>query len=353
MKIGLVGWGIETKSAFDYFGPTHNYLICNEEKRDDFPADCNNVSIQYLDMVRTSGMPGTIKDFSYLRDIENCELVVFSVAARKNLESLFNETHHFWKIAKTTQHIFFENCPTKNIIGVTGTKGKGTTSTLIYKMLLASHYNAYLAGNIGISVLDLLPKLKADDWVVLELSSFQLYKLPHSPHIGVHLMMMPEHLDWHDSMEEYADAKSNLFAHQSTNDIAIYLPTNTYSLKNAEKSNGTKIPYTEEPGAYVNESGYFTIDDQDICLTRDAKLLGNHNYENICAAVTAAWLVTRDINAIRSVITSFSGLEHRLEYIAEINGISFYDDSFGTTPDTAIVAMNAFTEPKIMIVGGS
>ena len=247
---------------------------------------------------------------------------------------------------------FLRVCPTKNVIGITGTKGKGTTSTLIFQMLEAAGKDVYLGGNIGVSPFDFLPKLSPDSWVVLELSSFQLIDLKYSPHIGVCLMIVPEHLNWHTDMVEYTEAKSRLFKNQMENDIAIYFSDNEYSRQVASAGVGRKLPFFKAPGAEVID-GNVVIDGQTICATSELRLLGEFNWQNACAAVTAVWQVAQNIDAIRSVLTTFSGLEHRLELVREIDGVKYYDDSFGTTPETAIVALQAFYEPKVIILGGS
>jgi UDP-N-acetylmuramoylalanine--D-glutamate ligase len=188
---------------------------------------------------------------------------------------------------------------------------------------------------------------------VLELSSFQLYHFHHSPHIGVCLMVVPEHLDWHQDMQEYVEAKSNLFQYQSPEDIAIYFAGNKYSEEIANYSPGIKIPYCKEPGAKVRTDGMIVIGEAEVINKSQVKLLGEHNLQNICAAVTAVWQITQDADAIRKVLSSFSGLEHRLEFVRELEGVKYYDDSFGTTPETAVVALKAFTQPKVVILGGS
>jgi UDP-N-acetylmuramoylalanine--D-glutamate ligase len=351
MNIALVGWGIETKSAYRHYGNEHQYLIVSEEPLKDAP-DSENVTIQSLDSARKPGLTGNVDDLSYLEGLEGYDLIIYSPSAHKNLEKVYGVSSPFWQRAKTTIEVFFEVCPTKNIVGVTGTKGKGTTTTLITKMLEANDIPTYIGGNIGIPVLDLLPKINRNDWVVLELSSFQLYKLTYSPHIAVHLMMIPEHIaEWHKTMDDYVSSKRNIFANQNNTDIAIYHATNTYAVENVESSAGRHIPYLQEPGAHL-ENNQIVIDGKVIIEVEKVALLGNHNLENVCAAITAVWQVHQDIAAYQTVLESFTGLEHRLQLVGELNGIRYYDDSFGTTPDTAVVAMDAFTEPKVMIVGG-
>ncbi|HEU5005281.1 MAG TPA: UDP-N-acetylmuramoyl-L-alanine--D-glutamate ligase [Candidatus Saccharimonadales bacterium] len=354
MKIGIVGWGLEGKSAFNYFGPNHEYLIVNETPLDDFPEESAKIKVKYLSGGRPPGLTGNISDLSYLNDIENCDKIVYTPVARKNLEKLFPDDHSFWQKATTNQHIFFETVATKNVIGVTGTKGKGTTSTLITRMLEAAGKSVHFGGNVGRPVLDFVKEVKSDDWVVLELANFQLYKFPYSPHIAVCLMITPEHLEWHHDIDDYVEAKSNIFRHQKSDDIAIFFPNNKLSAKIAAYSPGHKIPYFHPPGVFV-DSGSDIVSDggkTKIINKEDVKLLGAHNLQNICAAVTTVLQVTDNLDAVRRILASFTGLEHRLEFVRDLEGVRYYDDSFGTTPDTAIVAMQAFSEPKIMVLGG-
>lgn len=351
MKIALVGWGVETKSAYQYYGTNHTYLIVSEEPLSDTPKS-ENISTRSLEITRKPGLTGNVDDLSYLENLESFDLVIYTPSAHKNLEKVYDSTSPFWKVAKTTLEVFFEVCPTKNIIGVTGTKGKGTTTTLIHKFLSANNLSTHIGGNIGVPVLDLLPSIKTDDWVVLELSSFQLYKFPYSPHIAVHLMMIPEHIaEWHKTMDDYVSSKRNIFANQTESDIAVYHATNKYAVENVESSAGKHIPFLQNPGAYV-ENNQIVIDNNVVINTNEIALLGSHNLENVCAAITAVWQVHQNIEAYQDVLRSFTGLEHRLQLVRELNNVKYYDDSFGTTPDTSIVAMNAFVQPKVMIVGG-
>jgi UDP-N-acetylmuramoylalanine--D-glutamate ligase len=201
----------------------------------------------------------------------------------------------------------------------------------------------------------LLPKIKPEDWVVWELANFQLRPTSRSPHIAVCLMIAPEHQDWHPDMADYLKAKTNLFAHQKPDDIAIYFAGNEDSKKIALTSPGRQIPYYQRPGARVRDDGMIVIgeNETEIIHKTKVKLLGEHNLQNICAALTAVYEATGSLDKARVILTSFSGLEHRLEFVRELEGIKYYDDSFGTTPDTAIVALQAFSQPKVVILGGS
>jgi UDP-N-acetylmuramoylalanine--D-glutamate ligase len=231
--------------------------------------------------------------------------------------------------------LFFDLCPAK-IIGVTGTKGKGTTATLIYKILNAAGKDVYLGGNIGKGIFGFLPRLTKDSFVVLELSSFQLIDLDHSPHIAVVLMVTAEHLNWHKSLKEYIDAKKNIVVHQKSSDFAVV---------NKDYPNSVEIGESAR-GKAVWVSGKEVLD-------WETKLRGEHNRENIAAAAAVARILKIDADVIRRVVKSFKGLEHRLEEVGKVKGVAFVNDSFATTPETTMAAIKAFKEPIILIVGGS
>lgn len=335
MKIAIIGFGQEGRAAYDYWHVGNEITICDQNEAVITPD-------------------GTAKQLgaNYLQNLDVFDLIVRSpfvhprllveTAGPEILEKVTTNTNEFLKV-----------CPTRNVIGVTGTKGKGTTSTLIAEMLKSAGKTVHLGGNIGVAPLEMFKQtIAADDWVVLELSSFQLIDLKHAIHIAICLMVAPEHLDWHEDFEEYLAAKQQLFMNQGEQDTAIYFADNDNSVSIADASIGQQIPYFAAPGAWVS-SGKIVIDDHELCSVTDLKLLGEHNWQNVCAAVTAVWQVSQDTAAITSVLTSFSGLEHRLEFVQEVNGVKYYDDSFGTTPETAIVALQAFEEPKVVILGGS
>lgn len=335
MKIAILGFGKQGRSAYEYWRGGNEITVC----------DGNEALELSGDVERQLGP-------DHLKNLDRFDLIVRSPIVYPGDIAAANSAAILDKVTTVTNE-FFKVCPTRNIIGVTGTKGKGTTSTLITKMLEADGRTAHLGGNIGTPPLDMLKNgIQADDWVVLELANFQLIDLEYSPHIAVCLMVVPEHLDWHSNQEEYFAAKERLFARQTADDIAIFYAENEVPRKIASTGNGQKIPYMTEPGAVV-ENGQILIVGQKVCAVGEIKLLGNHNLQNVCAAVTAVWQITQNTEALRSVLTSFSGMEHRLELVRELDGVRYYDDSFGTTPETAIVAIQAFEEPKVVILGGS
>ena len=335
MKIAILGYGLQGRSAYEYWRDGNEITVCDGNEQVVLPDD----------VARQLGA-------DHLKDLDRFDLIVRSPIVYPAAIVAANSPAILEKVTTVTNE-FFKVCPTKNIIGVTGTKGKGTTSTLIARMLEADGRRVHLGGNIGVPPLDMLKDgIGADDWVVLELANFQLIDLKYSPAIAVCLMVAAEHLDWHADAAEYFAAKSRLFAHQTSDDIAIYFAENPVSTQIASRGDGRKIPYFTKPGALV-KNGEITINEQRICPTSELKLLGQHNWQNACAAVTAVWQITQNTEALRSVLTTFSGLEHRLEMVRELDGVRYYDDSFGTAPETAMVAIKAFDEPKVLILGGS
>ncbi len=335
MNVALLGYDTEGKASYEYYQALGTQITICDQK---------------TDLAVPDGV-GTQLGEGYLDNLDQFDVLVRTAGLPPRLVLEKNPG----VAAKITSHVneFLRVCPTLNVIGVTGTKGKGTASTLIAKMLEAAGKQVRLGGNIGVPPLTFLSELTADSWVVLELSSFQLIDLGLSPHIAVCLMVVPEHLNWHKDMAEYVAAKSQLFEHQTSDDVAIYFADNAVSYEIAGTGAGRKVPYYQSPGAWVN-GNMLTIDGQEVCTTDELKLLGKHNWQNACAAITAVWQAgAHDIAAMRSVLTSFTGLEHRLEFVRELGGVRYYDDSFGTTPETAIVALQAFAQSKIVILGGS
>ena len=262
--------------------------------------------------------------------------------------------------------LFFDLCAAK-IIGVTGTKGKGTTATLIHKILQAAGLKTHLAGNIGLDPFEFLDELTTEDWVILELSSFQLQDLHKSPHIAVVLKITPEHLDYHKKFEEYWQAKSPIVKFQLPEDVAVLNYDNEITRAFAQQTEAkifwNSIRQEVRPGCFVRgEEIVFTPSPGDgegggevaIMDASDVHLLGRFNLENITAAIAGAHAARiSDPQLIKKVVSEFRGLEHRLEFVRETNGVKFYNDSFSTTPETSGAALSAFSAPIILIAGGS
>ena len=246
------------------------------------------------------------------------------------------------------------------IIGITGSKGKTTTTTILYNILCGLGYKPYLGGNIGIPLFSKLDEMESTDIVVLELSSFQLMNMTVSPNVSVVTNISPDHLDVHGSYEEYIDAKKYIFKNQTDSDILVLnLDDNIVSTFDKE-ANG-EVRYFKNKSKdksilkdnYVLNNGYITYNDEKVIDTSKLLLRGNHNYLNICAALNA---IKEYINVsnedLEDIIKNIKGVEHRLEFVREINNVKWYNDSASTTPDKSLAGIYAFDEPIVLIAGG-
>lgn len=344
MNVALVGFGIENQAAYRYWAAKGaNITVCDQNSNTELPDNAQ----------------GQLGD-GYLDNLDRFDVIVRTVGMHPRI--ILDKNPTVATKLTTAVNIFFEECR-KPIIGVTGTKGKGTTSTLIHRILEAGGKKSVLAGNIGTPMLDMLAEAQSAEYVVLELSSFQLYDLKYSPAIAVCLMVVPEHLNWHSNFEDYKHAKSNLFRYQNSDDVAIFnaLSPASHDIAAASPSSH-KLTYAVAPAGqvapplctvYVKEDAIFHHQQVAIGIA-DVALPGWHNLENICAAIAATWhLIGGNTEVIRSVTTTFSGLEFRLQFIRELNGVKYYNDSFSTTPETAIAALRSFVQPKVIILGGA
>ena len=247
------------------------------------------------------------------------------------------------------------------IIGVTGTEGKTTTTSIIYEILKSSGKNCFLGGNIGKPIFTEIKNMKPEDIVVLELSSFQLMGMRVSPDISVVTNMYPDHLNIHSSYEEYQQAKKNIFLHQNENGVVILNYDNEITRKFADevKSNLVFFSSLENlENGYVYDrkdetiKSYVNGKSKNILKKQEIKLRGIHNYENICAALAATATIVDEKDQIKA-IKEFNGVEHRLEFVRELNGVKYYNDSIGTSPASTIAGLNAFDENIILLAGGS
>lgn len=243
------------------------------------------------------------------------------------------------------------------IIGVTGTEGKTTTTTIISEIIKNSGKKCFLGGNIGKPIFTKINEMTPEDIVVLELSSFQLMGMEVSPDISVVTNIYPDHLNIHKSYEEYQDAKKNIFKHQNKDGIVVLNKDNeiTYSFANDVNSNIIFFSSKEE----LQNGYYYDRNDEKIKFNNkplisksDIKLRGIHNYENICAALAATSTIVDEKMQIET-IKSFTGVEHRLEFVRELNGVKYYNDSIGTSPASTIAGLNAFSENIVLLAGGS
>lgn len=254
--------------------------------------------------------------------------------------------------------VFFDLCPCK-IIGVTGSDGKTTTTTLIARMLETAGHTVHLGGNIGRALLPGIEKVKATDYVVAELSSFQLISMRQSPDVAVITNITPNHLDVHKTMEEYVEAKSNIFSHQNGFSTTILNADNSYTKKFAKQVRGKLNLFSRQSavqrGAWMDENGmiwYSSNDSQTKVIdSKEILLPGAHNIENFLAAFSAVWeLVPRE--AMLQVARTFTGVEHRIELVRTLDGVRWYNDSIATSPTRTIAGFHSFDQRLILIAGG-
>ena len=247
--------------------------------------------------------------------------------------------------------LFFELCPC-TIIAVTGSDGKTTTTTLISEMLKAEGKTVWLGGNIGTPLLPMIDQIRETDYAVVELSSFQLMDMQRSPHIAVVTNLAPNHLDVHKDMEEYIQAKVNLFRYQGSEDILIVNADNAITA--AFQGNGSTRYFSysaqNKTGTYLQDdmicrAGVPVLDKKDIILP------GEHNVENYMTAIMAVQDLVSD-ETVRQVAKTFGGVEHRIEFVREVQGVRYYNDSIASSPTRTIAGLKSFPQKVLLIAGG-
>lgn len=331
MNVAVAGYGIEGKANVAYWlAKGAQVTVLDQKEIHDIPSGVEIITGP--------------EAFAYL---DAYDIVVRTASLRPDKLS---SARRIWSATNE----FFTECPAP-IIGVTGTKGKGTTSSLIASILQAAGKTVHLVGNIGVAALEVLPIVRPEDVVVFEMSSFQLWDLEKSPHIAVVLMIEPDHLDIHTDMSEYIAAKARIAVSQNAEDVVVYHPDNELSRSVAMNGPGRKVRYGEpgDGGVYVKSNKFFVQDDP-ICSVSTLQLVGQHNVENACAAITTvlAYDCTIAFEQIKQGLESFTGLPHRLKLIRETDGVRYYDDNYSSAPGAAIAALRAFTDPEILILGG-
>lgn len=247
---------------------------------------------------------------------------------------------------------FLKYCPAK-VFGVTGSDGKTTTTTLIYKMLKEEGYNVFLGGNIGNPLLNRIEEISESDYVVIELSSFQLMDVNYSPNVSVITNLSPNHLDIHKDMEEYVNSKKNIFLHQGKDDFVILNEDNniTNSMKVEVKSNIRTFSLRDKNAFSYFDGENLICNNSIICNIKDVKLMGMHNIENLLAAFSAVYGFV-SLDSMKKVATTFMGVEHRIEFVREIKGVKFYNDSIASSPTRAVAGLKSFNKKVILIAGG-
>lgn len=356
-QISIVGLSVEGVDSAKFFCAQGARVICRD-RRSHRELSATLEQLRPYHLVFQLG-PG------YLEGLNKSDEVVRSPGVSPLTPELFEYAKKIKPVTSLTK-LFFENCRGR-IVGVTGTKGKGTTSTLIARLLEASGKKVYLGGNVGVPLLSQSSKIKKTDWVVLELSSFQLEDMNRSPNIAVVLRITQDHLanfdtlasNFHETRADYLKAKESIVSFQGPQDWAVFNSDCPVNLDFSKKTPAQKFwysrsgrpvdAYVKNHTVFLRASGRIT----KICSSSEIKLYGDHNLENIAAATLTARILKIPLRTVRKTVSSFAGLEHRLEFVREVGRVSYINDSFSTVPETAVAAIDAFDRNIILISGGS
>lgn len=347
LVLGLGISGLSIVKALDKLGAK---IIVSDSKTEEELADFFNKT-------------GEINFKKYLNnekiDFEKIDLIVKSPGISPDSESILRAKSMDIEII-TDLELAYRISPTPNIISITGTNGKTTTTTLVGEILKDEGLKPFVVGNIGIGILDHMVEAKEDDIFVIEASSFQLEDTKKfKPKVGLILNITPDHLSWHGSLEKYIHAKKKNIINQDEKDYTIlnYDDNILREMGKNLKSNIIWFSVKEK----LNQ-GIF-IDGEDILIkkgeetynvmkVKEVTLPGKHNLENILGSIGVAWSMDLDMESVKNTIKNFKGVEHRIEYVSTINGASYYNDSKGTNPDATIKAIEALKSPIILIAGG-
>ncbi len=261
-------------------------------------------------------------------------------------------------VVTSEMEVFFDLCPCK-LFAVTGSDGKTTTTTLIAKMLETQGYTVHLGGNIGRALLPIIDEIDANDCAVVELSSFQLISMRKSPNVSVITNVAPNHLDVHKTMDEYIDAKRNIMIHQNAFSRTVLNADNdiTRGFENDVRGQSLMFSYRHPVanGAYYGPDGILYMSDKngltEVMRRDDIKVIGEHNVENFLAAISAVWEYVTPENIVKTA-REFKGVEHRIEFVRELDGVKYYNDSIATSPTRTIAGLAAFNQKVILIGGG-
>lgn len=348
-KVAVIGLGVSNLPLLDYLNKmSSNVTVFDDRNIEQIPKDIIDKITKY--------------EFSFSFGENNLEkLVGFDIIFRSpscmptRKELVLEEQKG--AIVTTEIEMLMEMAPCK-IIGVTGSDGKTTTTSLIYEIVKKAGITAHLGGNIGYPLFTKLAQINEDDVIVLELSSFQLMNMTVSPDIAVITNISPNHLNIHKDYEEYIEAKKNIFKNQKEDGILVLNYDNEITKDCKKDANGKVVYFSSkeklEDGVIVDKDVIKECEDRirkHIISTKDIHLRGMHNYENVSAAIAATKSFI-DIDTIVSAVKDFKGVEHRIEFIRELDGVKWYNDSIGTSPTRTMAGLNSFDEGIVLIAGG-
>lgn len=349
-KVAIIGLGVSNLPLIDYFHEKKSQVTVFDSR------EIGEISKEIIDKVTNYAMKMSFGK-GYLSKLQGFDLILRSPSCLPTVPELEEEANR-GAIVTTEVELLMKMCPCQ-VIGVTGSDGKTTTTTLIYEILKNAGYNCYVGGNIGTPLFTKLHEIKPDDKVVLELSSFQLMGMEVSPSISVITNITPNHLNVHKDYEEYIEAKKNIFKYQDRDGILILNYDNEITKNCSAETKGKVIFFS---GKEKLDNGYIVDGDvikecddklrKHIVSVKELTIRGKHNYENICCALAATKTLV-DVSKALEVIKSFPGVEHRIEFVKEINGVKWYNDSASSTPSRTISGLNAFDEEIVLIAGGA
>lgn len=348
-KIAIIGIGVSNTPIIEYLHGLGAKITVFDQREE------QEINTDIYEMIKSFNIQASFGK-NYLSKLVGFDVIFRSPSCVPTIPEIQAERERGAVITSEIEKLI-ELCPGK-IIGVTGSDGKTTTTSLIYEILKTAGYTCYLGGNIGIPLFTKLHEISENSYVVLELSSFQLMNMKISPDIAVVTNVTPNHLNVHKSYDEYIDAKKNILKFQSTNSIAVLNYDNDITKNMAKEAAGKVILFSSKSKL---ENGYIVDDWQvKICKNglrrrilsiKEIYLRGIHNLENICAALAATSTLV-DIDTQIKAVKQFKGVEHRLEFVREINNVKWYNDSIGTSPTRTIAGLNSFDEKIVLIAGG-
>ncbi len=347
-KIAMCGIGISnTPLILNFLEKGARVVACDKRNREQIG--------EIADRLENAGAELKLGE-DYLEDLE-VDIIFRTPGMSFNLPEL--EKARKRGIAVTSEmEVFFDLCPA-TIFAITGSDGKTTTTTLISKMLEADGKNVFVGGNIGNPLLPEIEKITKDDFVVVELSSFQLISMRKSPDVAVVTNVAPNHLDIHKDMDEYVEAKKNVLLHQNAFSRTVLNRDNGITESFRKFVRGQSLGFSMERklnnGAWLDSNGVLHMAyrgiDVPVIDRKEIAVIGDHNIENYLAAITAVWGYV-SLDSIKKVAHEFMGVEHRIEFVREFNGVKYYNDSIASSPTRTIAGLKAFDKKVILIAGG-
>lgn len=350
-RIAIIGLGVSNLPLIDYFLE----LNCSISVFDD--REENQFESSFIEKLNKNNVKYYLGK-NNLQHLFGFHYIFRSPSCRPDIPEIAKEVERGAVLTSEIEKVI-ELTPSK-VIGVTGSDGKTTTTSLIYEILKKSGHNCYLGGNIGIPLFTQIKNMKPEDYVVLELSSFQLMNMKISPEIAVVTNITPNHLNVHKDYQEYIDSKKNIFLHQNENGKLVINYDNDITKDFYKEAKGRVVYFSHK--TLLDDGVIFDESDKTIKLCdegvrkhlvkqKNMKLRGEHNCENACAAIAATLGLVSEDDMINT-IENFGGVEHRLEFVREINGIKWFNDSIGTSPTRTIAGLNSFDEKIVLIAGG-